>query len=95
MIVLSAILVAAEGKGDDVEKLFKDLAPKVLKDPGAITYAVHRAADNPNKFFVYECYADQDALKYHGQTEHFKAFGQATRGLFAGRPEITFYNKVV
>ncbi|MBN1664067.1 MAG: antibiotic biosynthesis monooxygenase [Deltaproteobacteria bacterium] len=94
MVVLTAMLTAADGKGDEVEKLFQDLVPKVLKDPGTVNYAIHRNASDPNKFFVYECYENREALTYHGQTEHFKAFGQATRGLFAGRPEITFYNKV-
>jgi quinol monooxygenase YgiN len=94
MVILTAILRAAEGKGDDVEKEFKKLALKVLKDPGAIAYAVHRAVDDPNKFFIYEQYESQDAFKYHQQTEHFKAYRQATRGLYSGQTEITFYNKV-
>jgi len=51
MVVLTAILKTAEGKGDDVERLFKELMPKVLKDPGTIAYAVHRAVDDPSKFF--------------------------------------------
>jgi quinol monooxygenase YgiN len=95
MVVLTAIFQAAEGKGDDIEREFKKLTPKVLKDPGAITYAIHRAVDNPNKFLVYEQYESQDAFKYHQQTEHFKAYRQATRGMFIGQTEITFYNKVV
>ncbi|MDD5287736.1 MAG: putative quinol monooxygenase [Dehalococcoidales bacterium] len=95
MVVLTAILKAVEGKGDDIEREFKKLAPIILKDPGALGYAVHRAVDDPNKFLVYEQYENQEALKYHGQTAHFKAFNQATRGMFAARAEITFYNKIV
>jgi quinol monooxygenase YgiN len=94
MVVLLAILKTVDGKGDDVEREFKNLVPKVLKDPGTIGYAVHRAADDPNKFFVYEQYESREALQAHGQTEHFKAFNQATRGMYAGRPEISFYNKI-
>ncbi len=95
MVILTAIFKAAEGKGDEFEQEFKKLAPKVLKDPGAITYVIHRAVDDPNKFLVYEQYENQDALKYHQQTEHFKAYRQATRGMSVGQTEITFYNKVV
>ncbi len=94
MVILTAIFKAVEGKGDDIEKEFRKLAPMVLKDPGAIAYAVHRATDDPNKFFIYEQYESEDAFKYHQQTEHFKAYRQATRGLFSGKTEITFYNKV-
>ncbi|HUV43832.1 MAG TPA: putative quinol monooxygenase [Dehalococcoidales bacterium] len=95
MIVLVAVLQVAEGKGNEVVEEFKKLVPTVLQDPGTISYNINQAADNPDKVMVYEKYEDMDALKYHGQTEHFKAFGQATRSLFAGRPEITLYNEVV
>ena len=95
MIVLMAVLQAAEGRGNDVVEEFKNLVPKVREDPGTIAYVINQAVDNPDKILVYEKYENQEALQYHGQTEHFKAFGQATRGMFAGRPEITFYNEVV
>jgi len=95
MIVLVAVLQAAEGKGNEVVEEFKKLVPIVRQDPGTIAYNINQAADNQDKILVYEKYEDQEALQYHGQTEHFKAFGQATRGMFAGRPEITLYNEVV
>jgi len=94
MIVVCAMLKALDGKGDEIEQEFKKLIPKVLKDPGSIEYAVHRALDDPNKFFVYEKYDDMDALKLHSSTEHFKAFGQATASMFSGRPEIGLYNLI-
>ena len=94
MVVLTAILTAVEGKGDAVEAEFKKLTPQVLKDPGALAYIVHRAVDNPNKFMVYEQYENQEAFQYHGKTEHFRAFRQASRDLFVGRSEAQFYNKV-
>ena len=94
MVVLTAVLKAVSGKGDDLEREFKKLTPKVLKDPGAITYIVHRALDDPDKFLVYEQYENQDAFKYHGQTGHFKAYKEATKALVAGKTEVVFYNKV-
>lgn len=78
-----------------MEQEFKKLATKVLKDPGAIAYIVHRGTDNPNKFMVYEKYESQDAFKYHTSTPHFKEFGQATKGMFAGRAEVTFYKEIM
>lgn len=95
MIVLVAVLNAAEGKGNEIVEEFKKLVPKVRQDPGTIAYTINQAADNPDKILVYEKYENQEALQYHGQTEHFRAFGQATRSLFAGRPEVTLYNEVV
>jgi quinol monooxygenase YgiN len=94
MVILTAILKAAEGKGDAVAAEFQKLVPIVLKDPGTLGYTVARAVDDPSKFLVFEQYENREALTYHGQTEHFKAFGAATRGMFAARAELTFWNKV-
>ena len=94
MIILTAVLTTVDGRGDEVEAKFKELVPKVLNDPGAITYAVHRAVDNPNKFLVYERYEDEEAFKYHGGTDHFKEFGRSTREMFAARAEVQFYKVV-
>jgi quinol monooxygenase YgiN len=94
MVILTAHLKALPGMGDDLEREFKKLAPKVLNDPGAITYIVHRAADDPDKFLVYEQYENQDAFKKHSQTEHFKAYKEATKGMVTGKTEVIFYNKI-
>jgi quinol monooxygenase YgiN len=94
MIVVVAKMKAVEGKGDELAQEFHKLIPKVLKDPGAISYAVHRKADAPNEFLVYEKYDSGDALKYHGSTEHFKDFSRTIGSMLDGRPEIGIYNEV-
>jgi quinol monooxygenase YgiN len=94
MIVIAATLTTIEGKGDFVEQEFKKLVPLVLKVPGTLGYAIHRAVKDPNKFLVYEQYENQEALQAHGQNLDFKAFNQTTRGMFVGRAEITMYNKI-
>ena len=94
MIVVAAMLKAVDGKGDDLEKEFRKLVPKVLNDPGAISYVVHRNIDDVSKFFVYEKYESRDALKYHSSTEHFKEFSRAIAALLSGRPEVGLYSEV-
>ncbi|OGN92919.1 MAG: hypothetical protein A2Z75_07380 [Chloroflexi bacterium RBG_13_50_10] len=94
MIVVAAKLKAVEGKGDELEKEFRKLAPKVLKDPGAIIYVVHRKVDAPNEFLVYEKYESGEALKFHGSTEHFREFSKAIATLLDGRPEVGIYNEL-
>jgi len=94
MIVVAAVLKAAEGKGDALEQEFRKLVPKVLKDPGAIAYAIHRAIDDPNKFLVYEKYESRDALKFHSSTPHFQKFSRAIGPMLAGRAEVTLYNEI-
>jgi len=95
MIVVAAKMKTVEGKGDELEREFRKLVPKVLKDPGAIVYAVHRKADAPNEFLVYEKYENGEALKFHSSTEHFKEFSKAIASLLDGRPEIGIYKELV
>jgi quinol monooxygenase YgiN len=94
MIVVAAKMKAVEGKGDVLAQEFRNLIPKVLKDPGAITYTVHRKTDAPNEFLVYEKYESGDALKYHGSTEHFKEFSRTIGPLLEGRAEVGIYNEI-
>ncbi len=94
MIVVAAKLKAVEGKGDELEQAFRNLAPKVLKDPGTISYVIHRGTNAPNDFLVYEKYESMEALKLHGSTEHFKEFSRAIAPLLDGRPEVGIYNEL-
>ena len=95
MIVVVAMLKTVEGKGDELEQEFRKLVPKVLNDPGAIAYVIHRNIDDPSEFFVYEKYESRDALKYHSSTAHFKEFGRAIASMLSGRPEVSLYTEVV
>jgi quinol monooxygenase YgiN len=95
VIVVIAKMKAVEGKGDELEQEFRKLMPKVLKDPGAITYAANRKVDAPNEFLVYEKYESGDALKYHGSTEHFKEFSRTIAPMLDGRAEVGIYNELV
>ena len=95
MIVVAAIIKTAEGKGDEFEQEFRKLAPKVLNDPGTITYVLHRSIDDPTKFFVYEKYESQEALRQHSSTPHFQEFSRAIAPMLSGRPEIGLYDEVV
>jgi quinol monooxygenase YgiN len=95
MVVIAAVIRVNEGQGDYFEKEFRQLQPKVLKDPGAIAYVLHRAIDDPNKFFFYEKYKDDAAVKYHTSTEHFKGFFQKMGPVMKGKPEVSHYQEVV
>ena len=94
MIVICALITTVEGKGDEYQEKFRGLAEKVRKDPGAITYVLHRMIDDPDKFFVFEQYEDEEAIKYHSSTEHFKAYRQETADIVKDR-QVGFYREVV
>ena len=94
MVVVCALITVAKGKGNEYQEKFKGLAAKVRKDPGTITYVLNRSTEDPDKFFVFEQYEDQEALKYHASTEHFQAYRKETADLVKNR-NVGFYEEVV
>ncbi len=97
MIVLIAELAVAEGKGNEVIDSFKGVIDKIRQDPGTIAYNILQGKDNPDKITVLERYENDEALKYHGGTEHFKGWNESLRGkhLFTGRPTLTMYDEAL
>jgi len=94
MVILTAILKAQQGKGDVIAQAFKKHAPMFQKDPGTITYAVHRKADDPDTFLIYERYENKAAFDAHVASTRFKELGSLTNPVLAGKPEIIFYKEV-
>jgi quinol monooxygenase YgiN len=44
-------------------------------EPGCVTFDVAQGIDDPNVFFLYEIWRDQDALDAHYKTDHFQKYG--------------------
>lgn len=88
MIALIAKLNVAPGKGPEFEKVMLDLAAAVrANEPGNKMYTLTK--NEQGEYIVLELYADDDAVRAHGSSAHFKAAGPKFAGLMAGRPEIT------
>ncbi len=94
MLCVAAKLKAVEGKGDELEKKFRELLTKVLEEPGTKVYTIHRKADSPNEFLIYEKYESGDAFKFHMSTEYFKEFSKTIGPMLDGRAEIGIYNEI-
>ncbi len=94
MIIITAVMKAKEGQGEELEKVIKDYAPKFLNDPGCKAYRVHRRVDDPTLFFFYENYEDNEALSYHSSAPHFKEMFAAMRPLLGAKPEIVMYQEI-
>lgn len=86
MIALLARLQVAAGKEAEFEKVMLELAAQVrANEPGNHLYTLVKDDDG---YAVMELYDDDDALKAHGASDHFKAAGAKFAGLMAGRPEL-------
>ena len=94
MVVVAAMIKVLEDKGDEFEKAAGKLVPQVLKDPGAITYIIHRSISDPSRFFVYEKYESQEAFQYHSSTPHFQEFTRTILPMLDGSPDIGLYREI-
>jgi len=95
MIIIAALIKIADGKCEDFEKEIRQLAPKVRKDPGTALYVVHQDTKNPNQYFVYEKYENDEARQYHRSTPHFKEFFKNASPMMAAPIEVTVYQEIV
>lgn len=94
-IILHAQVTAQEGQADKVASLLKAIQEYSTsdKEPGCLTYRVCRSE---NDFFVFEEYANGDAVQEHFNLEGFKSLvnevGKGT--LVVGGPRITYYGEI-
>lgn len=77
--VVIAKWTAQAGHEDEVLAAIRELIPASQAEPGNLQYTAHRDPDDPRVVVFYEQYADEDAFKAHGASEHFErlALGRA------------------
>lgn len=56
-------------------------------EPGCLLYTLNRG-DAPDTFVFMERYADEDALKAHRATEHFRTLGRAMGAFMDAPPSV-------
>jgi quinol monooxygenase YgiN len=94
-IALVVTLTVQEGKGPELESVFKELAAQVrAKEPGNHAYQLAKSRTEPNVYKVLEIYEDQDALTAHGQSEHFRTLSPKMGPCLAGRPAMEMLDGV-
>ncbi|QOD03065.1 putative quinol monooxygenase [Pseudarthrobacter sp. BIM B-2242] len=91
--VLYAEFTALPGNADIVQSLLKDLAQQVRQEPGNVLFVTHRETERPERFFVYEEYADAAAFEAHINASYGAKFNQALGPLIVeDRSQLTWLN---
>jgi quinol monooxygenase YgiN len=95
MIGVIATLRIQDGKADEFENFFGELAKQVrANESGNVAYQLTKSRTEANTYKVLELYQDQDALTHHGGTDYFKAAGPKFAAVLAGRPEVEYLDGV-
>jgi quinol monooxygenase YgiN len=83
MRTITAQFKILPGKEADAADVIKALVAGVdSEEPGAVAYAFHTHAKDPNSVFVFEIYRDDDAVRFHTSTAHYAEFQKAFGPVF-------------
>jgi quinol monooxygenase YgiN len=75
------------GRVDDFLAAVKENGAASVKEPGCREFDVAVSQTDPNHVFILEVYDNEDALKAHVATDHFKKYKAATAGTTTKRQE--------
>ncbi len=85
--IVATIKVKA-GHAAPFEAIARKLVAAVnANEPGCMLYTLNRGED-PVTFVFMERYKDEDAVKAHRATEHYRSFGKEMGAHMDGAPEI-------
>jgi quinol monooxygenase YgiN len=94
-IGLIAKLQILPGKNKAFESTFEELAKIVNKtEDGCLLYVLHKSRDNAQSYVVLEQYNDENALKAHSKTDHYREFTGKASAFLAGAPHIELMDSV-
>jgi quinol monooxygenase YgiN len=89
-MIQSVVATIKAKAGNEAE--FKAAALQLIaavrsNEPGCLMYTLNQG-DEPGTFVFMERYADEEALKAHRGTEHFKTLGRAMAAFMDGPPAV-------
>lgn len=91
MVVLAVTWMAKTGREAEAAAILAKLTEESRKEPGCVTYQVHRHKTDPGRFFIYEQYKDDAALEAHRGSQHFLQYAKKDLPKVADRVEGHLY----
>lgn len=73
-VALYAEFTVKAGSEARVAEMMAELTAQVRGESGSIVFDPHIRRENPNAYFVYEIYRDEEAFQAHIAADHSKAF---------------------
>lgn len=95
-VALYAEFTVKNGSEDRVAELMAELTARVRGESGNVVFDPHTRRENPNAYFVYEIYRDEEAFQAHIAAEHNKIFNAELGGLTEeGGSQLSWLTPVV
>jgi quinol monooxygenase YgiN len=93
-VTLVVIFRAREGQEPLLEAELRAMVGPTRREPGCLTYEVHRGADAPGLLLLHEVWASREHHRLHTQTPHFLRWNARKDALLASR-DATFWKLIV
>lgn len=94
MITIIARLNAQKGKGKELEDALKSMFPKVETEEGTLSYTLHRAENEEEKFLFYEKYTNKKAFEAHLSAPYTQELLKRFGSLLTSDPTIEYYEEI-
>ena len=72
-LVVTAFWEAKPGEAEALVGIIRRFLPQAQREPGVKAFQIHQSLSEPEKFFFYEVFKDEEAFAAHQQSDHFKS----------------------
>jgi quinol monooxygenase YgiN len=92
MILVTGSIVAREDTLDEVLELCLEHVERSRREPGCLSHAVHRDAEQPLRLVFVETWEDREALAAHFRVPACRQFAAALPALTDGPGSLSIYD---
>lgn len=96
---MHAIFVTVKVKPDQRDRFLEviedDATASVRDEPGCVDFQVLQDRADPDTYYFYEVYRDEEAFKAHGQTPHFARWRAASEEVLQEPPSRLALTRVL
>jgi quinol monooxygenase YgiN len=71
---VAATYTVRAGEEEAVREALEAMTPLTRAEESCVAYVAHRSVEEPNVFFLYEQYTDENGFKAHFESEHFERY---------------------
>jgi quinol monooxygenase YgiN len=91
MIVVAGTVSIRPDKREEAIRVGERMQRLTENEAGCLSYRFYSSISDPNRFFIFEEWADEAALAAHFQTEHMAWFREQLPAFVAGEMAIKRY----
>ncbi len=75
------------GEAETFQEIYAASKPKILQQPGCRHLELWRDVKNPQTFFTYSHWDDEDSLNTYRRSDFFRGVWPRTKAILAEKPE--------